>query len=150
MTVADEALATIPVVFVSAFPHTLDTLQTGPLRGAAILAGRSVPPPPFGSLATYGKVRNVLTTLESTRLEPGAYDEKIYRPGGRDRERAVARRRRDRAACQREQIVSPTEHRRHQVAQRIFGAARSRRARAPPRSGRVRTRSVYVPVGAAA
>jgi hypothetical protein len=29
----------------------------------------------------YGKVRNVLTTLESTRLEPGAYDEKIYAPG---------------------------------------------------------------------
>jgi hypothetical protein len=29
----------------------------------------------------YGKVRNVLTTLESTRLEPGAYDEKIYGPG---------------------------------------------------------------------
>jgi hypothetical protein len=28
-----------------------------------------------------GKVRNVLTTLESTRLEPGAYDEKIYAPG---------------------------------------------------------------------
>ena len=26
----------------------------------------------------YGKLRNVLTTLESTRLEPGAYDEKIY------------------------------------------------------------------------
>lgn len=33
----DKALATIPVVFVSAFPHTLDTLQTGPLRAAAIL-----------------------------------------------------------------------------------------------------------------
>jgi hypothetical protein len=29
----------------------------------------------------YGKVRNVLTTLESTQLEPGAYDEKIYGPG---------------------------------------------------------------------
>jgi hypothetical protein len=29
----------------------------------------------------YGKVRNVLTTLESTRLEPGGYDEKIYAPG---------------------------------------------------------------------
>src|SRR5262245_43665881 len=29
----------------------------------------------------YGKLRNVLTTLESTRLEPGAYDEKIYAPG---------------------------------------------------------------------
>jgi hypothetical protein len=29
----------------------------------------------------YGKVRNTLTTLESTRLEPGSYDEKIYGPG---------------------------------------------------------------------
>ena len=29
----------------------------------------------------YGKVRNVLTTLEATQLEPGAYDEKIYGPG---------------------------------------------------------------------
>jgi len=29
----------------------------------------------------YGRLRNVLTTLESTRLEPGAYDEKIYAPG---------------------------------------------------------------------
>ena len=29
----------------------------------------------------YGKVRNVLTTLESTQLEPGSYDEKIYGPG---------------------------------------------------------------------
>jgi hypothetical protein len=26
-------------------------------------------------------VRNVLTTLESTQVEPGAYDEKIYGPG---------------------------------------------------------------------
>lgn len=35
-----------------------------------------------GSLTVpYGKVRNVLTTLESTRIEPGAYDEKIYGPG---------------------------------------------------------------------
>jgi hypothetical protein len=29
----------------------------------------------------YGKVRNVLTTLEATRIEPGAYDQKIYGPG---------------------------------------------------------------------
>jgi hypothetical protein len=26
-------------------------------------------------------VRNVLTTLEATQLEPGSYDEKIYGPG---------------------------------------------------------------------
>ena len=29
----------------------------------------------------YGKVRNALTTLEATRLEPGAYDQKVYGPG---------------------------------------------------------------------
>ena len=29
----------------------------------------------------YGKVRNALTTLEATRIEPGAYDEKVYGPG---------------------------------------------------------------------
>jgi len=29
----------------------------------------------------YGKVRDILTTLESTQLEVGAYDEKIYGPG---------------------------------------------------------------------
>jgi len=29
----------------------------------------------------YGKVRNVLTTLEATRLEAGAYDQKVYGPG---------------------------------------------------------------------
>jgi hypothetical protein len=29
----------------------------------------------------YGKVRNVLTSLEATRLEPGAYDQKVYGPG---------------------------------------------------------------------
>jgi hypothetical protein len=29
----------------------------------------------------YGKVRNVLTTLEATRLEPGAYDQKVYGVG---------------------------------------------------------------------
>ena len=29
----------------------------------------------------YGNVRNVLTTLEATQVEPGAYDEKVYGPG---------------------------------------------------------------------
>jgi hypothetical protein len=29
----------------------------------------------------YGNVRNVLTTLEATRVEAGAYDEKVYGPG---------------------------------------------------------------------
>jgi hypothetical protein len=29
----------------------------------------------------YGTVRNTLTTLEATRIEPGLYDEKIYAPG---------------------------------------------------------------------
>jgi hypothetical protein len=39
---------------------------------------------------TYGKVRNILTTLEATRIEPGAYDEKVYGPGiGIVREQAL-------------------------------------------------------------
>jgi hypothetical protein len=29
----------------------------------------------------FGKVRNVLTSLEATRIEPGVYDQKIYGPG---------------------------------------------------------------------
>jgi len=29
----------------------------------------------------FGTVKNVLTTLEATRLEPGAYDQKVYGPG---------------------------------------------------------------------
>ncbi len=29
----------------------------------------------------YGKVHNVLTSLEATQVEPGAYDQKIYAPG---------------------------------------------------------------------
>ena len=38
----------------------------------------------------YGTLRNVLTTLEATRLEPGAYDQKIYAPGiGIVREQAL-------------------------------------------------------------
>src|SRR5438093_1665618 len=38
----------------------------------------------------YGTLRNVLTTLEATRLEPGAYDQKIYAQGiGIVREQAL-------------------------------------------------------------
>jgi hypothetical protein len=38
----------------------------------------------------YGDLHHVLTSLESTRVEPGAYDEKIYGPGiGIVRERAL-------------------------------------------------------------
>jgi len=29
----------------------------------------------------YGTVRNVLTSLEATRVEPGLYDQKVYAPG---------------------------------------------------------------------
>jgi len=29
----------------------------------------------------YGKLRNTLTTLEATRVEPGLYDQKVYAPG---------------------------------------------------------------------
>jgi hypothetical protein len=44
-----------------------------------------------GSLKVpYGTVKNVLTTLEATRLEPGAYDQKVYAPGiGIVREQAL-------------------------------------------------------------
>ena len=39
---------------------------------------------------TYGKVRDVLSTLEATRIEHGAYDEKVYGPGiGIVREQAL-------------------------------------------------------------
>jgi hypothetical protein len=35
-----------------------------------------------GSLRVpFGNVRNILTTLEATRIEPGAYDQKVYGPG---------------------------------------------------------------------
>ena len=38
----------------------------------------------------FGNVRNLLSTLEATRVEPGAYDEKVYGPGiGIVRERAL-------------------------------------------------------------
>ena len=38
----------------------------------------------------YGKIRNALTTLEATAIEPGAYDEKVYGPGvGIVREQAL-------------------------------------------------------------
>ena len=38
----------------------------------------------------YGTLRNVLTSLEATRLEPGAYDQKVYAPGiGIVREQAL-------------------------------------------------------------
>jgi hypothetical protein len=38
----------------------------------------------------YGKLKNVLTTLEATQLEPGAYDQKVYAPGiGIVREQAL-------------------------------------------------------------
>jgi hypothetical protein len=38
----------------------------------------------------YGKIRNALTTLEATTIEPGAYDQKVYGPGvGIVREQAL-------------------------------------------------------------
>jgi hypothetical protein len=39
----------------------------------------------------YGTLKNALTTLEATRLEPGAYDQKVYAPGlGIVREQALS------------------------------------------------------------
>ncbi len=38
----------------------------------------------------YGTFKNVLATLEASRLEPGAYDQKVYAPGiGIAREQAL-------------------------------------------------------------
>ena len=44
------------------------------VRGAVVDRGGSVTVP-------FGKVKNVLTSLEATRLERGAYDQKVYGPG---------------------------------------------------------------------
>ena len=42
----------------------------------------SFPTPEGGSVSVpYSTVRNVLTSLEATQLEPGLYDRKVYAPG---------------------------------------------------------------------
>jgi hypothetical protein len=69
-----------PGIIMEANPQIPDAYRqecfTGQAEDTAWVVGTT------GSVTVpYGKVRNVLTTLEATRVEPGAYDEKIYGPG---------------------------------------------------------------------
>jgi hypothetical protein len=70
----------IPGIIMEANPQIPDAYRQELLAGEAedtawvVNRGGTVSVP-------YGKVRNVLTTLEATRLEPGAYDQKVYGPG---------------------------------------------------------------------
>jgi hypothetical protein len=70
----------VPGIVMEANPQIPDAYRQELLAGEAedtawvVNVGGTVSVP-------YGKVRNVLTTLEATRLEPGAYDQKVYGPG---------------------------------------------------------------------
>jgi hypothetical protein len=70
----------LPGIVMEANPQIPDAYRQEYLAGEAedtawiVDRGGSVSVP-------YGKVKNVLTTLEATRLEPGAYDQKVYGPG---------------------------------------------------------------------
>jgi hypothetical protein len=70
----------VPGIIMEANPQIPDAYRQELLAGQAedtawiVNRGGTVSVP-------YGKVRNVLTTLEATRLEPGAYDQKVYGPG---------------------------------------------------------------------
>jgi hypothetical protein len=70
----------IPGIIMEANPQIPDAYRQELLAGEAedtawiVNRGGTVSVP-------YGKVRNVLTTLEASRLEPGAYDQKVYGPG---------------------------------------------------------------------
>jgi hypothetical protein len=69
-----------PGIVMEAHPRIPDAYRQEYLPGqaedTAWVVGRG------GSLTVpYGTVRNVLMTLEATRLEPGVVDEKIYAPG---------------------------------------------------------------------
>jgi hypothetical protein len=70
----------IPGIIMEAAPQIPDAYRQEFLAGQAedtawvVNLGETVTVP-------YGRVRNVLTTLEATALEPGAYDQKVYGPG---------------------------------------------------------------------
>ena len=70
----------IPGIVMEAHPQIPDAYRQEYLAGQAedtawvVLVGGTVTVP-------YGKLRNTLVTLEATRLEPGAYDQKVYAPG---------------------------------------------------------------------
>ena len=69
-----------PGVIMEATPQVPDAYRQECYAGQAedaawvVATGGSVKVP-------YGSVRNVLTTLEATQVEPGAYDQKAYGPG---------------------------------------------------------------------
>jgi hypothetical protein len=70
----------IPGIVMEAHPQIPDAYRQEYLAGEAedtawvVLVGGTVTVP-------YGKLRNTLVTLEASRLEPGAYDQKVYAPG---------------------------------------------------------------------
>ena len=79
-----------PGIIMEASPQVDDAYRQEYLAGeaedTAWIVGRG------GTVSVpFGKIRHVLTTLEATRLEPGAYDQKIYGPGiGIVLERAIS------------------------------------------------------------
>jgi len=70
----------IPGIVMEANPQIPDAYRQEYLAGQAedtawvVQVGGTITVP-------YGKLRNTLVTLEATRLEPGAYDQKVYAPG---------------------------------------------------------------------
>jgi len=70
----------VPGIVMEANPQIPDAYRQEYLAGQAedtawvVQVGGTITVP-------YGKLRNTLTTLEATRLEPGAYDRKVYAPG---------------------------------------------------------------------
>jgi hypothetical protein len=70
----------IPGIVMEANPQVPDAYRQEYLAGSAedtawvVEVGGTVTVP-------YGKLRNVLTTLEATQVEPGSYDRKVYAPG---------------------------------------------------------------------
>ena len=70
----------VPGIVMEAHPQVPDAYRQEYLAGSAedtawvVELGGTVTVP-------YGKLRNVLTTLEATQVEPGSYDRKVYAPG---------------------------------------------------------------------
>src|SRR2546423_1751800 len=79
-----------PVIVMEANPQIPDAYRqeflAGQAEDTAWIVDRG------GSIkVAYGPLKNVLTTLEATHLEPGAYDLKVYAPGiGIAREQALS------------------------------------------------------------
>jgi hypothetical protein len=69
-----------PGIIMEANPQIPDAYRqeflTGQAEDTAWIVGTS------GTITVpYGTLRNVLTSLEATRIEPGLYDRKVYTPG---------------------------------------------------------------------